>query len=328
MKISVIIPAYNVENYIDRCLKSIATQNLPQSEYEIIIVNDGSKDKTLDKLKVWEKSSKNIHVYSQENQGQSSARNFALLKASGKYIFYIDADDYIESNVLNELYLTADKYNLDLLRFKFVDNGDTTFSGEYNKVYDGIEFALCCSGIWTPCKQIILRKHLIDKDLFFKEQITSEDAELMPKIYLSASRSMALNMHVYHYVYNQNSTTKLRKNDYNRLYNRISSQLVVMESCFELGEKFKNNVDVIALLNKTVFFPTFTAFCHMIFYGSIPFFVARSLQNRYQCSKYFPVKIEEKITFKQRMMFKIMNSRILFNLFYITGIKFLLRTQY
>lgn len=116
-KLSLVIPMYNVELYIERCLNSCINQNLSPNEYEIIVINDGSKDNSLSIVEKIVQKYTNIHVISQINGGLSSARNTGLKNARGKYIWFIDSDDWIEPNVLKTLYDAASQNDVDILRF-------------------------------------------------------------------------------------------------------------------------------------------------------------------------------------------------------------------
>lgn len=102
MMFSILIPAYNVENYISRCLDSILEQRY--TDFEVVIIDDGSIDNTLSICKVYAGKDNRIHVYHQINSGVAAARNFALDKAKGEWIVFIDADDYVESNYLESFY--------------------------------------------------------------------------------------------------------------------------------------------------------------------------------------------------------------------------------
>jgi glycosyltransferase involved in cell wall biosynthesis len=117
MLLSVIIPVYNVENYLARCLDSILDQNLDFSNYEIILVNDGSQDKSLDVALEYQKKYSNIKVISQENQGSSVARNAGYALAIGDYLYFMDSDDYVETAVFKNLLDLAIKLKLDLIGF-------------------------------------------------------------------------------------------------------------------------------------------------------------------------------------------------------------------
>ena len=99
MKLSIIVPVYNRENYIESCLKTLL--QIQSDEIEIIIVDDGSIDNSLDLCRGYEKIDKRINVYHKENGGVSSARNFGLNHARGEWIWFIDADDYLENNYLS-----------------------------------------------------------------------------------------------------------------------------------------------------------------------------------------------------------------------------------
>lgn len=319
LKISIIVAAYNVEQYIDRCLESLTTQDIPSCEYEIIIVNDGSTDSTLAILNKWKANFDNIIVINQANKGQSAARNLALTQAIGEFVFYVDADDYIEKNCLG-LLLNACK-GVDILRFGYFDAEVETFDGEYKKNYRGISVFERCYGIWSPWMQIFRKEFLLLNKLFFVEGITSEDAELIPRAYLLANSVMVIPDKIYHYVYNPVSTTKQRSYNFERIYKRIESQHKVLGYCTDLMAKYNGNKQVVDKLHDTVVYPTFTAFCAMILLHSIPFKVAKNFQLVYHTSEFYPVFIYQKQSQKQRLMYKIMNSRLLFNLYYFSGLK-------
>ncbi|WP_223812561.1 glycosyltransferase family 2 protein [Geobacillus thermoleovorans] len=112
-KVSVIVPAYNVGNYIERCLTSIVSQSL--KDIEIIVVNDGSNDNTLEVIGKFADIDDRIKVIDSENKGVSAARNRGLSQATGKYIYQIDADDWIEQNALEEMYEVAEKNRADVV---------------------------------------------------------------------------------------------------------------------------------------------------------------------------------------------------------------------
>ena len=115
-KVSVIIPVYNAEKYIEECLKSILEQSL--YEIEVICVDDGSKDQSLAILRKYEEQDSRIKVMTQNNQFAGIARNNGMLNASGEYYAFIDADDYLERNSLEKLYLIAKNRKLDFIKAK------------------------------------------------------------------------------------------------------------------------------------------------------------------------------------------------------------------
>ena len=119
LKISVIIPAYNAEKYLTEALDSVVSQTMSDSDYEIIIVNDGSSDHTADILEKYKNLYSNITVINKENGGPSSARNTGLDIASGEYIYFFDADDLLINNSLEALYQCAQERNADLVIGKY-----------------------------------------------------------------------------------------------------------------------------------------------------------------------------------------------------------------
>lgn len=115
VKVSVIIPVYNVESYLKKCLDSVITQTY--SNLEIICVDDGSTDHSLDILRLYEKKDSRIKVLTQKKQGVSAARNYALDAATGKYISFVDSDDFLQWNAYEILTMVAEKDELDLIMF-------------------------------------------------------------------------------------------------------------------------------------------------------------------------------------------------------------------
>ena len=112
-KVSIIVPVYNVEKYLCQCLESLVHQTL--TDIEIICVNDGSTDNSLGILNKYAQLDSRIKVFSQKNQGVSSARNLGLEKVNGEYITFVDSDDWIELNACEILYNTAQERNTDIL---------------------------------------------------------------------------------------------------------------------------------------------------------------------------------------------------------------------
>lgn len=112
MKISVIVPVYNTEDYLERCLNSLITQTI--QDIEIICVNDGSSDGSLNILKEFEHKDTRIKVVNQPNLGVSSARNNAMKIAQGEYIGFVDSDDWVEKNFYEKLYNAAITYKCDI----------------------------------------------------------------------------------------------------------------------------------------------------------------------------------------------------------------------
>src|SRR5699024_3880927 len=115
VKISVIIPVYNVEKYLNRTLQSIVNQSF--DSYEVILINDGSTDKSLSIINDFLDQFDYFYLVNQENSGQSHARNAGLKKANGEYIYFFDSDDLLSSDALEKMYRNITNQNLDILLF-------------------------------------------------------------------------------------------------------------------------------------------------------------------------------------------------------------------
>lgn len=132
--ISVIIPVYNAENYVKDCLDAICRQDL--EDIEIICVDDGSTDGSLEILKEYEKSCRGMLVLRQENQGAGAARNLGLEKASGEYVHFLDADDYVADNAYQVMYEKASEYKADVVKTKAYGVDAETGETVRHKWYD------------------------------------------------------------------------------------------------------------------------------------------------------------------------------------------------
>lgn len=146
MRLSVIIPIYNVEPYVERCLRSLENQDIPSVDYEIICINDGSPDDSRGVVLRLQKEFDNIILIDQANQGVSRARNNGIDKAVGQYLLFIDPDDYVDANSFGRILENADRQlaQISFLGFTFHNEDDcerkTVIYNEYlNKVYPGIE---------------------------------------------------------------------------------------------------------------------------------------------------------------------------------------------
>lgn len=120
MKLSVIVPVYNVEKYIRPCIQSIFRQGLHEDDFEVILVNDGTQDDSFEKIADIIADYDNIIVLEQSNQGLSAARNTGLLRASGQYILFLDSDDLLVDNALPRLLAMTNEHPVDLLIAGFV----------------------------------------------------------------------------------------------------------------------------------------------------------------------------------------------------------------
>lgn len=183
MFISFIVPVYNAEMYLEECLDSLLKQDLPYSEYEIICVNDGSTDKSLELLCEYKKRYSNIRVIDKQNAGVSSARNTGLDVACGEYVWFIDADDFISCNILKMLRGHLADAKTEVLQFGTYTLQDE-FSPTEKKSYENGElnpksFANNVFVTRSIFKKAFLKQHGIT---FYTELSYSEDKVFVSEV--------------------------------------------------------------------------------------------------------------------------------------------------
>lgn len=196
MKLSIIIPLYNSGHFLPTCLDSLFKQDLKESDYEILIINDGSTDNSLDIALAYANKHSNVKIHSKVNGGVGSARNVGISMAKAEYIYFIDPDDYLASNVLGTLLQTADENDLDILTFK---SRQTKDSGLYHTTPDLSNMALhgIVNGIdYIASKRFqnevwwyfIKLSFLKDTEVRFIEDRWMEDAILTTQLFINAKR--------------------------------------------------------------------------------------------------------------------------------------------
>lgn len=212
--ISIIIPTYNVEKYINRCLDSIVSQTYGIDNFEIIILDDFSSDHTLDYLKTFESKYPNntILIPLNKNQGQSHARNIGLSYASGKYITFIDSDDHIDSTMIEKMVSVAEKYDSEI-----VECGYTPFSSDNNisNINDLPEsfhlnlnnnfdanINLLNTGRIAVWGKLYKKSFLNNNTLLFPEGVIYEDVPFSGLCMLLVKKYYRINETLYHYFYN------------------------------------------------------------------------------------------------------------------------------
>ena len=196
-KVSIIVPVYNVESYLEKCLNSLLHQTL--NEIEIIAINDGSTDKSLDILMEYScKYPEKIKVITQENQGLSGARNTGLQLAKGEYIGFVDSDDWVEEEMYEEMYKKAKEEQLDIV----VCATNLVYSN-YQKVVPS-HFNLCSDEkdyLLSPpmaCNKLF-KKELFDEEFQFRLKTFYEDLELIPTFILKTKKIGFMDQPYYQY---------------------------------------------------------------------------------------------------------------------------------
>ncbi len=211
MKVSVIVPVYNVYEYIDKCLDSLVHQTL--KDMEIIVVNDGSPDDSESIIKKYEKKYKNIKYVVKKNGGLSDARNFGLKYATGDYIGFVDSDDYVANDMFEKLYnkITKDKSDIAVCEFNYVYPDGKIIRSYSNLDYtDEVDKKYLIS---PPMAWTRLYKKDLFKELKFKKDIYYEDLEMNPKVLLYTKKISFVDEGLYYYIVRNNSI--MRQNTFN-----------------------------------------------------------------------------------------------------------------
>lgn len=228
VKISVIIPVYNAEEFLDEAINSVLNQTL--SDIELVCVNDGSKDHSLRMLEDFAKKDKRIKLIDQENAGCGAARNRALDDAEGDYIYFFDPDDYILPNTFEELYNNAINNDSDLVIFKiarFKDKEEINYSipgFEFEKVFKNVDFdnftfdyhdarPFVMNTSFAPWTKLY-KKSFLDKygDFRFPTNIAFDDAPFHIQSMLRAAKISYVPEFFYFYRYNPNSIINTSSN--------------------------------------------------------------------------------------------------------------------
>ena len=229
--ISIIIPAYNVEKYLPRCLDSILNQNNfdeYKANIEVIIINDGSVDATAKIASDYCNEYKFINMYSQSNGGLSAARNFGLKKSSGKYIWFIDSDDWIAKDSFQVMFGEISTADIDILEFDVVyaiEQGKD-FLLKNDHFYSSIKTNLISSKDFLEREGYIVSvtSKLIKKSLFDKQNIEfplkrfSEDNIVALKLMLASNSYKKINKDIYFYYQRNDSITNTKDIDHMRKY--------------------------------------------------------------------------------------------------------------
>lgn len=258
IKFSIIVPIYNVEQYLQKCVDSLLNQDMPSSEYEIILVDDGGHDKCPQICDRYAAAHDNIRVVHRENGGLSAARNSGIEVAQGEYVMFVDSDDYIEPNVLGGLMNQVEREELDVLRFDYQNVRLTNervreleSEGEYEvfepnkqphkadkryEIVDGVAYLNMRMGYACYAWQWIVRKKIVS---MFTKGIHFEDVDWLPKMMLKAKRVNSTQTVVYDYFWREGSITQTQGNK-DKIRRNIEDLLSVIEAYNSYQNQYPN----------------------------------------------------------------------------------------
>jgi glycosyltransferase involved in cell wall biosynthesis len=212
-KVSLIVAAYNVEMYIERCLRSIINQTF--GDIEIIVVNDGSIDNTLEIANNLSKEDSRIKIFDKDNEGLINARKSGLSIATGDYILFIDGDDWIKENAAEKLYNKAIEEKADLVLFNLFITSDEkklptkSINHSFDTELDIMENSLLCKILPSMCSKLIKLNFLKINNIDFPDNITyAEDLATTITLITNKPRISILKESLYFYYQRKNSITK------------------------------------------------------------------------------------------------------------------------
>lgn len=257
MKLSIIIPVYNVERYICQCVESVFRQQLDEADYEVVLVNDGTKDDSVKKIEGIINAHDNIIVLEQANQGLSAARNTGLSKVSGDYVLFLDSDDLLIEGTLPILLQKALETKADMVVADFVKLTDTQIEG-YNpesqthiESYETTGWSFF-TGEFNPkeCyvwRTLYRRAFLETHHLRFISGIYFEDVPFTTECYLKAVK--VLRLPLLFYVYRQRSNSIVSSVN----MKKVTDFNVVLQRLQTIKQDYKLPADVELRLSDTMF---------------------------------------------------------------------------
>ena len=251
MKLSIIVPAYNVVAFLKKCVDSLLAQDLSPEDYEIVLVDDGSTDGSGALCDTLAAEHGNIRVIHQRNRGLSGARNAGIPTASGDYILFVDSDDYLCPNVLGTLVGLMESKDLDILRFNYRNvnmDGEVFEPNKYVKpfvdysdvVCDGETFLNERLGFACYAWQFLVKASLLQQpENGFKEGIYFEDVEWTPRILLQARQVASTDTVVYNYLFRTGSIA--RNKDKEKKREAIRDKMTILEGFAALKPQVKDD---------------------------------------------------------------------------------------
>ncbi len=297
MKLSFVVPVYNTEDYLSECLDSLLHQDIPKSEYEIIIVNDGSTDKSIEIAEDYASENSNIKILHQENGGLSAARNAGLEYAAGVYVWFIDSDDYIKKNCLSSLMdKIAQHKDPDIVaisRIKYLSNNQSEkYIEKRANGLSGREF------LYKRTYQAVVQCYLFHRDflnehkLVFLRGIYHEDAEFTPRTLFYAQSMVFVEDILYFHRYRQGSITS---SNYQK---RFDDLITVAKSLETFRNKYCNTYDDVKIFDKIISYTLLYLFSLLYEYGDKKFAVKFIARLRKEKSLLKTLLTSEKSTFK------------------------------
>jgi glycosyltransferase involved in cell wall biosynthesis len=334
IKVSVIIPVYNAEKYISQCIDSLLNQTLTDCEF--IFVNDGSKDNSGAIINEYKVNDNRIKLVNQPNQGVSVARNAGLQVAAGEYIGFVDADDYVERDMFETLYVKAKEKNCDVVVSNYESyikecrttinlpfNKNITLNREYieSRILPNFLKADNLNAIWN---KIYKKKLIVDKNVRFPEGVPlGEDALFNITFFSYATNVCFLNYSGYHYLENEGSATRdFKHTDYfQRVIDVFNTEIPEINNVIKDMNLIKS-LKAIKLINNVM---------SMVYIYLAPIkslgikkryiFVKKMVENIYvrEALHIIPIEFQSALGRYERLIIKLVEKKSIIGLFFATA---------
>ena len=271
VKISLIIPVYNMQKYLQQCIESVVNQTF--KDFEAIFVNDGSTDDSLKILNDYAQKDSRIVVISQENQGQAKAKNNALKIIKGQFIMFLDPDDWLELTALEKAYNQIVKNKDDLVFFAvrryFQDTGEFKKTSKllpFRKFYNGSSFSIDEINVHfmnsgEACFKLYDRKFIENNEICFSDEMMGEDVYFYIKCLTCLNKMSVINEELYNYRAHSESITKnpsywqdvfkVKEKTY-RMVRKTNNKLIVDNYIVNLVNTFHHRFKTYSRLDKSI----------------------------------------------------------------------------
>ena len=254
IRLSIIVPFYNVEKYIEECIRSLYDQDIPQEEYEVICVDDCSPDNSIAVIEDFRLKVGNLKLIRHErNKKLGGARNTGLKEAKGRYVWFVDSDDYIIPNCLKELLTEIEEHDLDYIHFYHKIDRDGVISEKVNQseptsITTGVDLFFSKEVNWleqiTAWSKIYKRAFLEENNLYFAENIMYEDNDYALRVVMHATSCRHIALSPYVYRANNDSITHVAfSNTHVRYWQKV--WILILELVPRLKVKDKRFVSII-----------------------------------------------------------------------------------
>lgn len=244
MILSIVIPVYNGAEFIEGCVDSLMNQGLKLREFEILIINDGSKDNSKEIIDKISCKYNNINAYHKDNEGLAATRNFGLDRIQGKYLYYLDVDDYIAHNTLKPLLRCLVEEDLDILCFESLKTKSRSLLISSNlpekksfKVTDGITYVAQNNIEFEVWRYITKTSFLSKLGIRFDSEKLLEDVMYTMNLFAKAKRMARIKLDVHRYV--QEPTSILHKTNTTHELRLIEDLIILAKECHKLAIKYE-----------------------------------------------------------------------------------------